>query len=288
MSHDRHAAAIGRWLVEHDGFDFLLYYLPDVDQAQHRVGPEGALDDVERADASLASVIDAAGGMDAFLARHALILIADHGQTAVSRACDLRPALGDLAQFAGSLRSRPVDCHVAVAASNRVAMLYRLTDAPASRTLAAMVEPVDGVDLVAFCEGDDMVVRRAGGELRFRAGGETADLRGNRYTVTGEESVLGLERDGGAVTSAAYPNALERIAGLLGCVNAGEVVVSAGPGVEFVDGGGSHHVPGGSHGSLSADDSLVPLVTVGLDASPIGPEPSITDVLGLVRRHLRV
>jgi hypothetical protein len=285
ISHDRHAAAIGRWLVARDGFDFLLYYLPDVDQAQHRVGPEGALDDVGRADANLARIVDAAGGLDPFLERYAVILLADHGQTSVTRPADLRPALAGLSLFAGSLRSRPADCQVALAASNRLAMLYRLADAPSSRRLAALVEPVEGVDVVAFDEDGDHVVRRAGGELRFRAGGPTADRRGNRYTIEGDFEVLAMERDGDVVASAAYPNALERIAGLLGCVNAGEVVVSAGPGAEFVDGGGSHHVPGGSHGSLSADDSVVPLVTIGVDAAGLPAEPSITDVHGLVRRH---
>jgi hypothetical protein len=284
-SHDRHAAAIGRWLVTRDGFDFLLYYLPDVDQAQHRSGPEGVLDDVAQADGNLARLADAAGGLDAFLERYAVILLADHGQTSVVRAADLRPAFDGLRLFAGSPRSKPEDCQVALAASNRVAMLYRLTDAPAPRALAARVEPVDGVDLVAFGEGDDIVVRRAGGELRFRRGGPVADRRGNTYTIDGDAGVLVLERDGDVVTSSAYPNALERIAGLLGSVNAGEVVVSAGPGVEFLDGGGSSHVPGGSHGSLSADDSVVPLVTFGVDASSLPAEPSITDVHGLVRRH---
>jgi hypothetical protein len=284
-SHDRHAAAIGRWLVARDGFDFLLYYLPDVDQAQHRVGPEGALDDVTMADANLERIVDAAGGLDQFCERYALILLADHGQTSVTRATDLRPALSELRLFAGSLRSRPEDTQVALAASNRVAMLYRLTDAPSARALAALVEPVDGVDVVAFDEDGDHVVRRGGGELRFRAGGNTLDRRQNRWTVEGDLEVLALERDGDVVASVAYPNALERVAGLLDCVNAGEVVISAGRGVEFVDGGGSHHVPGGSHGSLSADDSVVPLVTLGLDTSGLAAEPSITDVHGLVRRH---
>ena len=70
-ANDVHAAAIGRWLVARDGFDFLLYYLPDVDTAQHRVGPQGALDAVAIADRSIASLIDAGGGLDRFLERHA-------------------------------------------------------------------------------------------------------------------------------------------------------------------------------------------------------------------------
>ena len=87
------------------------------------------------------------------------------------------------------------------------------------------------------------------------------------------------------VAAPGYPNALERVACLLECVNAGEVVCSAAAGFEFVDGGGSHHVGGGSHGSLSADDSVVPLITVGVDASELPGEPSITDAYGLVQRH---
>ncbi len=39
---DAYADAVGRWLVTRDGFDFLLYYLPDYDYAAHIAGPEHA------------------------------------------------------------------------------------------------------------------------------------------------------------------------------------------------------------------------------------------------------
>ena len=32
---DAYAASVGRWLVTRDGFDFLVYYLPDYDFASH-------------------------------------------------------------------------------------------------------------------------------------------------------------------------------------------------------------------------------------------------------------
>jgi hypothetical protein len=284
-ANDAHAAAIGRWLVARDGFDFLLYYLPDVDMAQHRLGPEGAVDAVAVADRSIASLIAAGGGLDRFLERHALVLLADHGQTAARTACDVRPALADLKLFAGSLRSAPDDTQVAVAASNRVCMLYRLAGAPSSRDLAGRMAALDGVDLAAFLEDDDAVVLRGGSELRFRRGGPVVDRRGNEWTVTGDHGALGLITDGDVVAAPGYPNALERVDCLLRCVNAGEVVCSAAAGFEFVDGGGSHHVGGGSHGSLSADDSIVPLITVGVDTTGLPDEPSITDVYGLVERH---
>jgi predicted AlkP superfamily pyrophosphatase or phosphodiesterase len=40
---DGYAAAVGRWLITRDGFDFLVYYLPDYDFASHAHGPDEAL-----------------------------------------------------------------------------------------------------------------------------------------------------------------------------------------------------------------------------------------------------
>jgi hypothetical protein len=43
------------------------------------------------------------------------------------------------------------------------------------------------------------------------------------------------------------------------------VLVSAAEGYEFTDLAGRHHAGGGSHGSLCAGDSEVPMLTIGLD-----------------------
>ena len=66
--------------------------------------------------------------------------------------------------------------------------------------------------------------------------------------------------------------------------NAGEVLVSAVEGWEFSDLGGSHHRGGGSHGSLVAGDSEVPLLAVGIE----GGAYSIVDVAPLVLTHFGV
>ena len=52
---DRYAATVGRWLVTRDGFDLLVFYLPDFDFAAHTSGPDGAQEALERADAALLS-----------------------------------------------------------------------------------------------------------------------------------------------------------------------------------------------------------------------------------------
>jgi hypothetical protein len=125
-----------------------------------------------------------------------------------------------------------------------------------------------------------MHVLRGGGELRFRRGPGEADARGNRFTVEGDADLLHPQL---------HPNALERIEGALTCPSAGEVIVSAAPGWEFADSGGAHHVGGGSHGSLRAEDSVVPLITAGFeDGPPLTGLPSITDMAPLAARHFGV
>jgi hypothetical protein len=66
--------------------------------------------------------------------------------------------------------------------------------------------------------------------------------------------------------------------------NAGELLVSAAPGVEFADLAGRHHAGGGSHGSLVAGDSIVPVLTVGVDVAPA----SIVEVAPAVLAHFGV
>ena len=192
-ANDVHAAAIGRWLVARDGFDFLLYYLPDVDMAQHRVGPQGALDAVAIADRSIASLIDAGGGLDRFSSATGSCCSPTTARPRRATACDVRPALADLRLFAGSIRSVPGDTQVAVAASNRICMLYRLAEAPdAARELAGRVVALDGVDLAAFVEDGDAVVLREAASCGSVAAARLRDRRGTRWTVTGDHAALGL------------------------------------------------------------------------------------------------
>src|SRR5438128_6981987 len=110
---DGYAAAVGRWLVTRDAFDFLVYYLPDYDFASHAHGPEGAFEALERSDAAIGALLDAAGGPEEFLERYAVILCSDHGQTHVERSARLETPYAGIAG-------------VVVTASNRAGMVYRL------------------------------------------------------------------------------------------------------------------------------------------------------------------
>ncbi|HET9324233.1 MAG TPA: nucleotide pyrophosphatase/phosphodiesterase family protein [Gaiellaceae bacterium] len=143
---DAYAAAVGRWLVTRDGFDFLFYYLPDYDYASHALGPDGTEEALGRSDQAIGALVEAAGGLDAFLERYAVIVCSDHGQTPVDRALRLERALEEAQGI--------------VTASNRAGMVYTAEPRQAARILAGS----DGVDVVLFREGDELTVLRDGGE----------------------------------------------------------------------------------------------------------------------------
>ena len=128
------------------------------------------------------------------------------------------------------------------------------------------------------------------GELRFSPGSSAHDLRGDGWEVDGRLETLELEAGDGILESRTYPGALRRIWSALMCPGAGDVLVSATRGYEFIDWGGASHVGGGSHGSLRRGDSLATLafVNCGPDADPTGEWPvqwSITDVAPVVMSH---
>jgi type I phosphodiesterase/nucleotide pyrophosphatase len=251
---DAYAAFVGRWLVTRDGFDFLLYYLPDYDYASHALGPQATQEALARSDAAIGALIEAAGGPDEFLERYAVVVCSDHGQTTVDRAVSLQ------APFAG------VD-GVLVTASNRAGMVYRL---PACRRdpaeLARLLDGHAAAEIVLYREGDEAVARCEGEEFRF------APDEDGGWRSSGDASLLD------------QPDALERSWAALANPNAGELLVSPPLGVELTDLAGRSHLGGGSHGSLEAGDSEVPILTVGLGTRPRG----IVDLAPLALAHFGI
>ncbi len=277
---DRHGGRVGRWLVTRDGFDYLFFYLYETDAAQHRGGD--VLGAVAGADESLELMVEAAGGRARFLDRYAVMLVADHSQSAVTEVADAAEPFGGHRLFRGSRRSDPAECELVVAASNRAGMVYLLERARIGvREAADLALQSPAADVVMHREGGWLVAQRAGGRLRFRRGAGFEDERGNQFTLEGDRDLLDPDD---------YPNVLERIEGVLDCPRAGDVVVSAAAGFEFADAGGAHHAGGGSHGSLLAADSLVPLITAGFDGhrSGVPSLPSITDLTPLTYGHFGV
>jgi hypothetical protein len=292
---DQHSGCVGAYLVEHDLFDFLLLSLPDNDTHSHKNGPTSQVRSLAAADRQLERVMQAAGGPDAFLEDHAVIVCSDHSQSLVEHQVDLFAAFDGFGVLpaGGPEADAEGGAQVALCPGSRSAQLYVL-DRDARRRLLPRLErtalALDGVDVVMRLtdhpDGEG-VVRSRHGELRFQPRGELRDLRGQRWSVEGDLDVLALEVRDGTVRSGLYPDALGRIWSALRCPTAGELLLSARPGSEFTDWGGGAHVGGGSHGSLHANDSLGTLLWCGT-----GPERadaraqwSLHDVAPMVLAH---
>jgi hypothetical protein len=286
---DRHTACVGAYLVEHGLFDFLLFSLPDNDTYSHKVGPDGQVRSIAEADRALERIMHVAGGAEAFLEEHAVIVMSDHSQTAVEQSINLAEAFADMRVLApGDVA--PTEAELAACPSARSAMVYALDEARRDELVRGAVNTlreVDGVDLVVTGENGEAVVRSRRGELRFQPGGELADGRGLRWSLQGDEAALELSVGGGEVASDTYPDALGRLWSALTCPHSGDVLVSADVGFEFVDWGGAEHVGGGSHGSLHRDDSEGVLLMCGLETAE-REHWALEDVTPLVLEHFGV
>ena len=290
---DQHAGCVGAHLVEHDLFDFLLLSLPDNDTHSHKNGPFAQVASLAGADRQLERMMHAAGGPGEFLADHAVIVCSDHSQSQVEDGIDLFRAFDGFSVLPAARTARADDHEIAVCPNSRAAQVYVL-DPERRADLVPRIErtllALEGVDLVMrrtdHPDGEG-VIRGDRGELRFAPRGDLQDLRGGRWSVEGDLGLLELKVEDGRVRSRVYPDALARVWAALRCRTAGEVLASARPGYEFLDWGGAHHVGGGSHGSLHANDSLGSLLCCGV-APPEREQWALRDIAGLIHDHFGV
>ncbi len=286
---DEYSACVGEELIGNDLFDFMLFSLPDNDHHSHRFGPEASVESIAVADASFARLVSRAGGIDALLADYAVIVMADHAQSSVEREFPIAAGLGEEWRVLAPNSETPGDAELAVGPSARAAGVYVLAE---GRRAARLHERVRGrlaaeedAELLAWLsvEGKpaeplapgvrgtaepadslEAVVVSQAGELRFRPGAGVADLQGDGWDLEGDREVLDLSERDGTIVSERYPNGLARLWAALRSPQSGDILVSLAPGAECVDWGGASHVGGGSHGALHVDDSLVPVLGVGL------------------------
>ncbi len=186
---DEYSACCAAELASQRLFDFLLLSLPDNDHYSHRHGPDQMVDSIALADGAFAKLVEAAGGMDGFLTDYALILTADHAQTAIHRELPIAADLAERWPVLQPSEDRPQAAQLAVSPTARAANVYLLPGEdglPEHTDVREAIEEMEGADLVAHIEVDGeplvrsmptgplpgawVVVRRAGVELRFRPG----------------------------------------------------------------------------------------------------------------------
>jgi hypothetical protein len=257
--------------------DFTIAYFADNDYLSHEVGPVAALTALDEIDRMLGVAFEAGGGMDRVLADTVVIITSDHGH------CDILPD-GDRAVIrldrllatyrqAGLGRAWGSRDEVMICPNMRAAQIYVREPQPqAIEAIAGAVLEDPRVDQVmwrtaltrAGAEGYTVSTHRGRLEFSRAAASATgADVFGGLWTWRGDAGAVGLEQDGTTIQFTDYPNAFERIAGVLDLDKSGEIWVTAKAGCEFEVPGGEAHVGGASHGALHTLDSLSPVIVAG-------------------------
>lgn len=215
--------------------------------------------------------------MDRVLADTVVIITSDHGHCdivadPVEAVIRLDRLLGNFAQ---ADLGRPWDSRddVMICPNMRAAQIYVRDSQPdVIEAIVSALQADARVDQVMWRTAltrpgaPGYTVRSPRGRMEFsRAGGPAAcaDVFGGTWTWTGDPAAVALEVDGRTISFSDYPNAFERIAGVLDLDKSGEIWVTAKAGSEFEVPGGKAHVGGASHGALHKLDSLSPVIVAG-------------------------
>jgi hypothetical protein len=295
-------------LFKTDRPDLTVAYFADNDYRSHEIGPYAALSVIERVDRMLGIAFEAGGGIERVLADTHVILTSDHGHCDIH--ADPEKAIIRLDRVLGNFRQaalgRPwTDADEMMICPNmRAAQLY--VRHPSAAIINSIIDDLliaPGVDQVIWrtgltrSGGDGYSVASAKGRLEFARsegdGGAAADAFGGHWTWRGDPEPVALFMDEKRVDFDLYPNAFERIAGVLDLDQSGEIWVTARPGCEFEVPGGHAHVGGASHGALHALDSLSPVIAAGAGVTRRLPSrmrsldiaPMCMELLGLPMRY---
>jgi hypothetical protein len=161
---DMYSACCGAELISRDRFDFMLLAFPDNDNYSHRHGPHASVRSIERADYCMAEVIRAAGGIEPFLADHALILLADHAHVAVESRYDVIEWMSRKWKVLPPSSEEPAEAELAVSPTSRAAHIYLLAerDNPVRhRRVREHLAALDGTELIAWTERAGQPVSRS-------------------------------------------------------------------------------------------------------------------------------
>lgn len=284
---DRRAGDFGAHMIRRHRPDFSLVYLNEHDMRSHQAGPMGCAYSLAIIDAQLAKLMDAYGSWDAAVREARWILVGDHAQSPLGGqpdyAVNVFKALRGLKvvpMTEGGLYAGKGD--VAFAPNDRSALIY-LRDRARLGDLVDELADWPSVDQIAWKEGGRTHVLRAQDRARFSFApdGPHRDSLGRTWSLSGHLGVLDIGLSHGQIRLDAYPDALGRLQDSL--ASGADVVITARRGYEFTTG---MTMGKGNHGSLAKEDSIVPLLTVGLPplakpARTIDVAPAILAAFGL-------
>lgn len=276
--------------------DFTLAYFPLNDFISHDEGPEATVENLRKIDEGLGKMLVKYGGIDAFLNDFYFVFTGDHSHDSIRSEPSLAMIELDeiLEPFALAEVGKGWDPEDEIMVCTNMRSAYLYFRNAASELFDRVVEkmlPDDRIDLIIWKaavrgEGKGYKIISTVGEEPFQfwrtdeTGENTAvDQHNNRWGWNGNLACVDAKVEDGTLHFHNYPNAFERIEGVLESKDSGDMILSAAPGFEFKFPNAATHAGGGSHGSLHRTDSIVPLLVAGApDDFEFPANPRIVDV----------
>lgn len=291
---DDFAGTLAQWTLSHQSNDFTLVYFNDFDLYSHRVGPANTLQSLEIIDTQLQKMLNAYGEWGNALEKAAWIITGDHAQTFIgTKDSNLIPISVYLSGYRLASKSDPsMDGNDMLICSNdRSCFIYLHPQRKGwKEKLAEELLLLEGVDQAFWKRAHSYYGRRAGidQKLTWWRWGELSDDYGNQWGTHGNLEVVDGQIMNRQITFHDYPNAFERVSGLLDFSDAPDLVLTAKPGYEFEAYGLDFNRGGGNHGSLHRQDSLSALIISGMNY-PFDPVlPRLIDLYPLISNHFNV
>ena len=256
--------------------DFMLVYLPDTDYDAHRTNPRKVEKSLIKADYQVQRILKCFPSWDQAMEECVFIIVGDHAQNLINSdddfAVDLPLMLTDFSQVKLGKRMF-LKKDIAICPNERMAHIYIFKDKESNQNkIIERLKSDPRIDQIAWMEklnNTSLYFVARGGEsektLEFWKGGPFKDAFGMSWGIKGDLSVVDAATRDGKLIYKDYPDALMRIAGILECEAAGQVILTSRPGYEIGGEAAPLHQGCGSHGSLYKEDSLVPLIIAGTD-----------------------
>lgn len=260
-------------LIRHQSLPSLsIVYLPNNDKKVHKKG-RMTTKGIEKADRELQKVLDAFGSWEQALKENIWVVMGDSGQGRVGKTKD---AIIDLPKLLSHYRipslseSITEKDQLVLALNERMAYIYVVDPALRVEEVVDVLREDGRIGFLAWRDEETIRVvgNRGKGSLSFRHGGSLKDDYNQQWEIKGDLSVLDIRQVEKKLVYGNYPDAFARLEAALRSHEGRIIVADALPGYEFVRKGSPVHRGGAAHGSLHADDSLVPVIVTGTRTQP--------------------
>jgi len=272
--------------------DFTVVYFPDNDKHSHQYGPLRSGPSIERADQQVALVLDQFTSWEKALEENVIIVTGDHAQSTVGLGkeylIDLDYALKCFGRLTPTEDASTANKEIAICPNERMAFIYVLQRETEilPEVVGILAQDPRNAQIAWKVSENKYCVVQGGTEKRlwFSRVGPYQDIYGQFWSFEGDLSVVDAQQaDHQTLTFGKFPDAFNRLISALEVRTGSRVVVSAASGYEYFAVGAPFHPGGGSHGSLEAEDSTVPMIISGLPVSV--KNPRIIDLYTMILDH---